>query len=76
MIAEEMDALPYVIIADDAFLLKSDLLKPYPYCNLSLWHRIFNYRLSRGRRIVKNSLGILANRFQVFLVTVHLSPEM
>ncbi|KAK4886453.1 hypothetical protein RN001_002724 [Aquatica leii] len=59
--------VPYVIIEDDAFPLSDRLLKPYPLRGMSHSQRIFNYRLSRARRLTKNSFGILANRFRVLL---------
>ena len=66
--------LPYVIVADDAFPLKQNLVKPYPLRNLSLESRITNYRISRARRISENAFGIMANRFRVFLSPlVHLA---
>ena len=68
-------ALPYVIVADDAFPLQGNLMKPYPNRGLSKEQRTFNYRLSRARRIVENAFGILANRFRVFLSPIQLSPE-
>lgn len=66
---------PYVVLADDAFPLSYNIMKPYPLKNITKEEKIFNYRLSRGRRMVESSFGILASRFRVFLTTIHLSPE-
>ena len=38
-------------------------MKPFSHCYMTVEERIFKYRLSRGRRIVENGFGILANRF-------------
>lgn len=54
------------LVGDDAFPLKSYLLKPYSGTNLSTKQKIFNYRVSRARRIVENAFGILASRFRIF----------
>ena len=67
---------PYVIIADDVFPLMENFMKPYSFRGLSKEQRIYNYHLSKARRIVKNVLGILANRFKIFLSPILLSPEM
>ena len=56
IIAEGMEALPHVILID-VFLLTINLMKPYSLRNLLLRYRVF-----RGRRVVENSFGILANR--------------
>jgi hypothetical protein len=67
--------MPYVIVADDAFPLRSYIMKPFPYRNLSQEEQVFNYRLSRARRCVENAFGIMANRFRVMLHPICLRPE-
>ena len=66
--------LNYHMIGDDAFGLSIRMMKPYPHRHLDKPKRIFNYRLSRARRVVENAFGILASRFRVFLTTTKLSP--
>lgn len=68
-------SLPYVFVADDAFPLSQRLMKPYSNRGLTIEKRIFNYRLSRARRCIENSFGILANRFRILLNTINLSPN-
>jgi hypothetical protein len=67
--------VPYMFVADEAFPLTTRILKPYPSRDLTEDIRVFNYRLSRARRVVENAFGILSNRFRVFLTTINLSPE-
>ena len=67
-------SVPYMIVGDDAFPLKTYLMKPCPARSFDLSQRVFNYRLSRVRRIVKNVFGILASRFAVFQKTRPLEP--
>ena len=67
--------IPFVATGDDAFPLKSYLMKPYPQKGLTTEKRIFNYRLSRKRRISENGFGILANRWRIFRRPILLEPE-
>lgn len=65
---------PFFLVADDAFPLRTWLMKPFSSRRLTDEERIFNYRLSRARRISENAFGILANRFGCFLTTLALQP--
>ncbi len=56
---------PYFFIGDQAFPLRSNLMRPYKGKNITYGQNIFNYRPFRARRVVKNAFGILANRFRI-----------
>ena len=65
----------YVVVADDAFPLKTYMMKAYAFKNPCTEKRVFNYHLSRARLVVENALGILANRFRIFLTPIAAVPE-
>ncbi|XP_068235815.1 putative nuclease HARBI1 [Palaemon carinicauda] len=67
--------VPYFFIGDDAFALRSTMMKPYNLRGLTNEQHIFNYRLSRARRVVENAFGILVNRFQILLSTMQHHPS-
>lgn len=50
-------------------------MKPFSNNTLDKEERLFNYRLSRARRVVENAFGILASRFRLFHTTISLKPE-
>lgn len=59
--------VPFVIVADDAFALRVNMMKPYSGRQLSASNRIFNYRLSRARRCIENAFGVMSARFRIML---------
>jgi len=62
---------------DEAFPLKTNLVKPYPGSQSKGDNEksIFNYMLSRSRRVVENAFGILCQKFQIYRRTVQSLPE-
>lgn len=69
--------LPNVILGDEAFALKTNMMKPYPR-QQSLQDRtktIYNYRHSRARRTTENAFGIMASYFRIFFTPIHANVE-
>ena len=60
----------YYIIVDDAFCMKL-----FSRRGLANGKRIFNYPLSRARRVVDNDFCILANRFRCLLSVMNQEPD-
>ncbi|XP_065195868.1 uncharacterized protein LOC135827267 [Sycon ciliatum] len=58
--------LPYVVLGDEIFPLRTWLLKPYAARELNKDKAMFNYRLSRARRTIENAFGILAAKWRIF----------
>lgn len=72
---DSTEKTPFVILADDAFALKRYMMKPFNFRNQNLSERVFNYRLSRARRMVESTFGIMASRFRVLRTTIELSEK-
>ncbi|XP_050063324.1 uncharacterized protein LOC126552659 [Aphis gossypii] len=68
--------LPHVIVGDEAFRLHPNIMKPYT--RQSARHdkskAVFNYRLSRARRVTENAFGLLSQIFRVFYQPINIDP--
>ena len=68
--------LHYFLLGNDAIALIPWLVKPYSRQQLTREERIANYRISRDRKVVENSYGILVQRFRVLLTTMEQKPNV
>lgn len=69
--------LPHVFVADEAFPLNKNLMRPYPgpQATNNEEVKIYNYRLSRARRVSENAFGILVKRFRIYQRRLQIIPE-
>ena len=70
---QNVEALPFVFLADEAFALGPHLMRPFPQRTLTPERSVFNFRLGRARRVVENAFGIMASRFRLFLTSLHMA---
>lgn len=69
-------ALPYCLVGDEAFPLTEYLLRPYPgRVGLDQDRTMFNYRLSRARRTIENTFGILAAQWRILRRPINCSVD-
>lgn len=67
--------LPCVLLGDEAYPLLNHLVKLFPRKNLDEEKTIFNYRLSRARRVVECAFGILVAKWRILTKAIETSPE-
>lgn len=67
--------VPFYYVADDAFPLNKRIMKPYPGKKLTEEQTVFNYRLSRARRCIENTFGILTMKWLCLRRPMLCTPE-
>lgn len=68
--------IPYFFIGDEAFALSENLIKVFSGIHpKGSRDSIFNYRLSRARRVVENAFGISSSIFRVLRKPLLLEPQ-
>jgi hypothetical protein len=73
--AAHLGPMPFVIVGDEAFPLRTNLMRPYPGRGLNNSQQVFNYRLCRARRTVENAFGVLASRWRMLHRRIHAHPD-
>jgi hypothetical protein len=68
-------AVPFVIVGDEAFALSQHVLRTYPSRNLDVARRIYNYRLTRARRLVQCAFGVVCNKWRIFYRAIDVCPD-
>ena len=68
--------LPFVILGDEAYPVLSSLMRLYPRRQRTESRRLFNYRLSRGGRVVESEFGILAGKWRILNKPIETSHNM
>lgn len=71
----ETQNLPYYFLADEAFPLLKNIMTPYKRHELTNDKRIFNNRLSRGRKSVECAFGMTRTKFQALSTVVCCDPS-
>ncbi|CAG4942688.1 unnamed protein product [Colias eurytheme] len=67
--------VPFYFVGDEAFPLKNNCMKPYSRRQLTNDRRVFNNRLSRGRKSVECAFGMSRTKFQVLSTPVCCNPD-
>ncbi|XP_068123187.1 putative nuclease HARBI1 [Hyperolius riggenbachi] len=65
---------PYVFVGDEAFALSQHVMRPFGQRGTRREKRVFNYRLTRARRMVECTFGIMSNKWRMFHTPLQLSP--
>lgn len=74
-IKENGQPMPFIFVGDEAFSLSEHMMRPYAGRNLNNVKTNFNYRLSRARRYIECTFGILASKWQILHRPLNVKKE-
>ncbi|KAK3793676.1 hypothetical protein RRG08_014570 [Elysia crispata] len=60
------EEMPYHFVADEAYPLNLNIMRPFDGRNLNNTRRVFNQRLSRALKVVECAFGILSRKWEIF----------
>jgi hypothetical protein len=68
--------VPHVVLGDQAFRLHKHILRPFSQKSArgDNSKTVFNYRLSRARRVTENAFGLLSQIFRVYYQPINIAP--
>ena len=68
--------LPFFFLGDNAYPRTGNFATPFKGASLRDEEIVYNYCISRARRIVENAFGILVARFRIMLRPIEESPSL
>lgn len=67
--------VPHVILGDEAYPLKTYLMRPFPASQAGIPHTIFNRRLSKARQVIECAFGIISSKWRVLHKGIEVGPD-
>jgi len=69
------DPLPFYMVGDEIFPLKTWLMRPFPGKDIEESQSVYNFRHSRARRTIENAFGIMTSRWRILNTPINASTE-
>lgn len=67
--------VPHVLVGDEAYPLKTYLMRPFPRENLTPSRIIVNQRLSRARQFIECTSGIISSKWSLLHKGIDVEPD-